>query len=72
MVGADIFMINGKTFMCIADYYSKFSIVKIVNSLLADDLVQITKLIFAEYGLSKKIISDMGTNFMADTFKAFC
>ena len=30
-----------------------------------------TKLFFAEYRLPRKIVSDIGTNYMADTFKAF-
>ena len=30
------------------------------------------KAIFAEYGLPKKIISDLGGNFISDLFKTFC
>ena len=59
-------------FSCIVDYHSKFPIVKKVNNLSADDLVKITKLHFAEYGLPKKIVSDVDTNFTAEIFKAFC
>ena len=35
---------------------------KKVAALSADDLVHTIKLIFAEFGLPKKIISDAGTN----------
>ena len=55
VVGAHIFMIYGKTLLCIVDYYSKFPIVKKVNSLSADNLVQMAKLIFAEYGFQRKL-----------------
>ena len=48
VVGADVFMINGKTLLWIVDYHSKFPIVKQVNSLSADDVVQMTKLICVE------------------------
>ena len=72
VVGTDIFMLNGKTLSSIVDYHSKFPIVKKVNSLSADDLVQTTKLIFAEYSLPKKFVSDVDTDFTADAFKAFC
>ena len=58
--------------LCIAHYYSKLPIVKKVNSLSKADLVQMTKLIFAEHGLLKKIVSDVGSNFTAETFKDFC
>ena len=34
--------------------------------------MQVAKLILTEYRLPKKIVSDVGTNFMAETFKAFC
>ena len=71
VVSTHIFMINGKTHLCILDYHSKFPIVKKVNSLSADDLVQKAKLIFAEYGLPKKIVSDVVINFMVETFKTF-
>ena len=59
VVSAGIFMI--------VDYYGKFPVVKKVDRLAADD-----KMIFAEYGLPKKIISDAGTPFTSETFKKFC
>ena len=71
VVGADVFMINNKTLLCIVDYHSKFPIVKKVKALSADDLVQTTKLIFAEYGLPKKIVSDAGAKFTSEIFKDF-
>ena len=46
--------------MSFADYYSKFPIVKRPDSLTVDDLVKASKIIFAEFGLIKKIISGTG------------
>ena len=46
--------------------------VKTVNSFPGDTLVQITKLIFAEYGFPNKIVSDVGINFTLETFNEFC
>ena len=69
VIGVDIFMINGKHLLFIVDHHSKFPI---VNNQSSDSLVQMTKLIFAEYRLPKKIVSDADKNFMAGTFKAFC
>ena len=51
VVCADIFMLNDKTLLYFVDYYSKFPIKKKVGSLWGDDLVQMAKLIFVEYGL---------------------
>ena len=51
------------------DYYSRFLVMKKVCSLAVDDLVQTGKMILAEYGLPKRIISDAGTNFTSETFR---
>ena len=40
--------------LCIVDYYSKFTVEKKMGSLAADDLVQMVKMIFAEYQHPKK------------------
>ena len=48
VVSADIFMVNNKMLLCIIDYYSKFLIVKKVDDLVADDLLQMARMIFAE------------------------
>ena len=31
-----------------------------------------TKVMFTEFGLSRKLVSDAGTNIMSDNFKQFC
>ena len=55
VVGADGLMINSKTLLCTVDYHIEFPIVKKVKSLSADNLVEMTKLIFAEYGHPKTL-----------------
>ena len=40
IIGADVLMINGKNLLCIVDNHSKFAIVKKVNSLSVDYLLQ--------------------------------
>ena len=44
---------------------------KKVAGLSVDDLVQMAKLIFAEYTLPKKFVVDAETNFTSETFKEF-
>ena len=61
VVGTDIFMVYNKALLCMADYCSEFPTVKNVAGLSADDLVHTTKLISAEFGLPKRIISDAST-----------
>ena len=71
VVSAYIFMINYSMLLCIVNY-STFPVLMMVGSLAADDLVQMTKMIFVEYGLPEKILSDAGMNLTSEMFKQFC
>ena len=54
------------------DYYNKFVVIKMVESLLAKDLMQAAKFVFYEFGLSIKLCSDAGTDFVSHQFENFC
>ena len=60
------------TLLYIVDCYRKFPIVKRADSLVADDLVKAAKIVFTEFGLLKKLISNAGPNLTSDTFWQFC
>ena len=64
VIGADIFTLNDKHYLCIMDYHSKFPIIKKTEDFSADSLILTCKVIFADYGLPKKIMSDSGGNFI--------
>ena len=70
IIGADMFTLNNKQYLCIVDYHSKFPIIKKIKDLSADSLILTCKIIFAEYGIL--IMSDSGGNFVSDKFKTFC
>ena len=72
IVGAGLFTLNNKHYLCIVDYHSKFPIIKKAEDLSADSLILKCKVIFAEYGIPCKIISGSGGNFISDKFKTFC
>ena len=72
VVGRDIFMIDDENLLCIVDYYIKFPVVKKLESMSAQDLIQVTKVVFAEFGLPKNIFSDAGTNYFSEQSKDFC
>ena len=38
---------------------------------MADNLIRVAKIAFAEFRLSKKIVSDAGTNFISDKLRQF-
>ena len=72
MIGVDMFTFNNKHYLCIVEYHSKFLIIKQAEDLSADSLILTCKIIFEEYGIPKKIMSDSGSNFIPDKFKTFC
>ena len=54
VAGTDIFMMNNKNLLYIIDYYSKFLVVKKLESLSAKNVIQVAKVVCAEFGLPKK------------------
>ena len=68
VLGADVFHFNNKNYLCLVDYHSKFPVVKRMEGLSTENLIATTKIIFAEYGIPCKIMSDAGTNFVSDKF----
>ena len=72
VVSADVFHFKNKHYLCIVDYNSKFLVIKRLEGLSAENLINTIKLIFTEHGIPHKIMSDVGTNFIADMFWQFC
>ena len=72
IVGTDMFTLTNKHYLCPVDYQRKFPVIKKSENLSADSLILTCTVIFAEYGLAKKIMLDSGDNFVSDKFKTFC
>ena len=66
------FTTNSKPYFCIVDYHGKFPVVKQVEGISADILMKTCKIIFLEYGLYSKDVSDTGTTFISGKFEIFC
>ena len=60
------------SYLCIVDYHSKFPVIKKMEGLSSESLITTTKVIFTEYGIPFKIMSDTGTNFVLDKLRKFC
>ena len=69
IVGAGMFNINDKNYLCMIDYHSKFPIIKKTKSLSADNLILACKIIFSEYRIPKRIMSDAGRNLFQKNLK---
>ena len=72
VLGADVFHFNNKNYLCIVDYQSKFPVVEQLEGLSAESLIATIKVIFTEYGIHHKLISDAGMNFVSVKFQKFC
>ena len=72
VVGTDLFEHNGKQFLLIADYYSKFPIVKpLENPASSSQVVSKMKDAFSEFGIPDKVMSDNGPHYSSQLFCAF-
>ena len=71
VIGANMFQHNNKNYICIVDYHSKFPVVKGMGGLSVDSLIARVKVIFVEYGIPHRIMSDAESNFISEKFKNF-
>ena len=70
-VGSDIFHINNKNFLIIADYFSKYPIVAEIGGLSSSNIIKAFKSTCALFGAPKEIVSDNGPQFSGSEFKKF-
>ena len=72
VVGADMFTLHNKIYLGIVDPHRKFSIIKKMEDLPRDSLILACEIIFSEYGLPRKIMSNAGGNFISEKNEKFC
>ena len=66
VIGADVFQLNSKNYLCNIDYRSKFLVIKRMEGLSAESLIAAVKIIFAEYGIPCRLMSDAGGNLISE------
>ena len=72
VVGTDLFYFEQCEYLIVADYYTKFPVVRCVRgSCTASVVVSLTKQIFSEYGCPERIISDNGPQYSSVEYKKF-
>ena len=71
VLGVNIFHLNNKNYLCIIDYHSKFPVIKRMEGLSAEHLIATIKVIFVEYCIPHRLMSDAGTNFVSEKFRNF-
>lgn len=71
-LGSDIFEFNGSKYLIIADYYSRFPLIRPLNNISASTISSHFASIFAEYGLPSVLTADFGSQFVSEMFKKKC
>ena len=71
-LATDLFHWNGTEYMLIADYYSKFPIVRKLNNASSTTVINHLRGIFDEHGIPEKLMSDNGPQYSSEEFRVFC
>jgi len=72
VVGTDLFHFNDHEYLIIADYYSKFPIIrKMTGQSTSNMVIAATKQVFSEQGIPSKVISDNGPQYSSEAYKVF-
>ena len=71
-LASDLFDFKGAHYLIVADYYSKFPVVRKLNSTTSSVIINHLKSIFAEYGIPHTIITDNGPQYSSKEFQRFC
>ena len=70
-LGSDLFELQGKNYLLIVDYFSRFIEVIKLASTSANAVITATKSVFSRYGVPELLITDNGPQYMCATFRKF-
>ena len=70
-LGSDLFELQGKNYLLIVDYFSRFVEVIKLASTTANAVITATKSVFSRYGVPELLMTDNGPQYMCATFRKF-
>lgn len=70
-VATDLFHLDGKDYIVIVDYFSRFPEVKRLQSTTTQSIINTLKTMFARYGIPEIVRSDNGPQFSSQEFTQF-
>ncbi|UYV80861.1 K02A2.6-like [Cordylochernes scorpioides] len=62
-VGMDLFYLNGRWYLIVCDYYSRYPEISLLQNLTAQEVISRLKSIFARHGIPETVRSDNGPQF---------
>lgn len=63
--------LHGHHYLVLVDAHSKWMDVHVMNSITSSKTIETLRVIFANHGLPRKVVTDNGTSFTSAEFKAF-
>ena len=70
-LGADLCALQGKNFLVVTDYYSRWLEVRQLHSTTASSVINKFRMIFATHGIPEVVVSDNGPQFQCREFHGF-
>ena len=70
-IGTDLYKHEGKQFLVVIYYYSRFPEIAFMSSITSDAVINKLKHLFARWGVPDEILSDNGPQFSSDQFRKF-
>ena len=70
-VGTDLFDWNGKPYLIVVDYYSRYPEVSELRNTKARTVINKTKSIFSRHGIPESVVSDNGPQYSSEEYKQF-
>ena len=71
-LGCDLLDYQGAQYLLVADYYSKYPILRKLNLTTSAAIINHLKSIFAEHGIPESLVTDNGPQYSSREFAVFC
>ena len=70
-VASDLFEMDGKTYLLVVDYFSRYVEVQTLTSTTSTSVIRALKAIFSRHGIPATLVSDNGPQYSSQEFLAF-
>ena len=71
VVGTDLFELNGKNFLLVVDYFSRYPEAIQLKSTTSSAVIQTLKMVFSRHGIPETVRSDNGPQYSSQEFAQF-